>query len=323
VTNSIVGDLTKPRFLRRFATFSFSAFGALTAIASLVDVFAPGKLADIAWIVWPGIVLAVAGGAIAAWPRPVQAVYSAPNTTIRLVEGDLFADGTAHLVIGMADTFDTAAPHIAPESVQGQFLTRIYGNDAARLDEDISMALQGKPDIGAIAGKLGKTVRYALGTVATLRWPNRCFFLLSYTRMDARSSVETTTDGIWNSLSELWNEVRAVGNGGTVRMPIIGGGQSRISPLLPAQDAIRFTVLSFMLASRKAKVCDELVIVARPVDYAKLDRLELQAFFNSLRASLPTHPLWRCQQIRAALSATICRERDRTQFCGANHKWQS
>lgn len=282
---AILRDLKRGRFLRRFATYSFSAFGILSAIAGVADVFAPGKLADVAWIVWPGVLTALASGAIAAWPRPVQAIFSVPNTTVRLIEGDLFSEGSDHLVVGMADTFDTVAPHIAPESVQGQFLTRIYGNDAQRLDGDLSIALDGRPDIGIIAGKGGKATRYPLGTVATLRWPNRCFFLVAYTQMDMRSAVDTSTDGIWNSLSELWNEIRAVSNGGIVRMPIIGGGQSRISPLLPAQDAIRLQVLSFMLASRKAKVCDELVIVARPVDYQKLDRLELQAFFNSLRPS--------------------------------------
>jgi hypothetical protein len=285
LSSPILRDIRKGRFLRRLATYSFSAFGALSAVAGVVDIFAPGKLADIAWIVWPGLLLALGFGVVVAWPRPVQAVFSVPNMTIRLVEGDLLDESSDHLVIGMADTFDTAAPHIAPESVQGQFLKRVYGNDATRLDNDLLIALDGKPDIGTIEGKIGKVVRYPLGTVATLRWPNRCFFMVAYTQMDARSAVESSTDGIWNSLSELWKEVRDVSNGGTLRMPIIGGGQSRISPLLPAQDAIRLQVLSFMLASRKAKVCDELVIVARPVDYQKLDRLELQAFFNSLRPS--------------------------------------
>ncbi|MCF7534622.1 hypothetical protein [Pseudomonas petrae] len=63
------------------------------------------------------------------------------------------------------------------------------------------------------------------------------------------------------------------------------GGQAPLSSVLPAQDAIRFTVLSFMFASRNSKVCDELRIVVRPDDYRKLDRLELQSFLSSLRSS--------------------------------------
>jgi hypothetical protein len=75
------------------------------------------------------------------------------------------------------------------------------------------------------------------------------------------------------------------GNGGTISIPVIGGGQARLSSVLPAQDAIRFTLLSFIFASRHSKVCDELRIVVRPDDYRKLDRLELQSFLSSLRSS--------------------------------------
>ncbi len=88
---------------------------------------------------------------------------------------------------------------------------------------------------------------------------------------------------MWNSLSSLWKEVRAESNGRRVNIPMIGGGQSKLSPILPAQDAVRFIALSFMLASRSSKVCDELVIVALPGEYEKLDHMELQAFFDSLR----------------------------------------
>ncbi len=90
---------------------------------------------------------------------------------------------------------------------------------------------------------------------------------------------------MWNSLSSLWKEVRAESNGRRVNIPMIGGGQSKLSPILPAQDAVRFIALSFMLASRSSKVCDELVIVALPGEYEKLDHMELQAFFDSLRPS--------------------------------------
>lgn len=40
-----------------------------------------------------------------------------------------------------------------------------------------------------------------------------------------------------------------------------------------------------MLASRREKVCDELRIVVRANDYEKLNRLELQAFLDSLEMS--------------------------------------
>jgi len=70
-----------------------------------------------------------------------------------------------------------------------------------------------------------------------------------------------------------------------VAVPVIGGGQARIAQILPAQDAIRFVAFSFMLASRHEKVCDELRIVVQSEAYQRLDRLELQAFLDSLEMS--------------------------------------
>ena len=103
--------------------------------------------------------------------------------------------------------------------------------------------------------------------------------------MDTHNTAHSTPDKVWKSLQSLWDEVSKKSNGGTVSIPVIGGGQARLSSIVPAQDAIRLTVLSFMFASRGAKVCDELRIVVRPEDYKTLDRLELQSFLSSLRLS--------------------------------------
>lgn len=281
---SIARDLGKWRFWRKYLASVFGVLGIEAVVAGVFDNFFPGTLADALWIVWPGLAVAAVIGLGIAWPRPIQASYNAPKTSIRLIEGDLF-DSRDHLVVGFSNTFDTAQPHIAMASVQGQFLEREYESDVDRLDRDLGAALAGKPTRGKVAGKSGKQVRYPIGTVATLRADERRFFLVAYSEMDARSSAHATPDGIWTSLSALWEEVRAESNGSTVRIPVVGGGQSKISDRLPAQDSLRFIALSFMLASRKEKVCNELVIVALPGEYGRLDHLEFQAFLKALRPS--------------------------------------
>ena len=80
-------------------------------------------------------------------------------------------------------------------------------------------------------------------------------------------------------------EVSRTANGTAVAIPVIGGGQSRLSQVMPAQDSIRFIVMSFMFASRTKKVCDQLRIVVHPREFDRLDRLELQAFLSSMRPS--------------------------------------
>jgi hypothetical protein len=103
--------------------------------------------------------------------------------------------------------------------------------------------------------------------------------------MNERNEARGTVDGLWRSLTNLWIEVRAHTNGEPVAIPVIGGGQSRLSQILPAQDSVRFIALSFMLASRHERVCDRLDIVVRKQDVEVLDMPELQAFLTSLHES--------------------------------------
>ncbi|MDX1873383.1 DUF6430 domain-containing protein [Mycolicibacterium sp. 120266] len=278
-------DIRTRRFWKILLTQAFALFGALAAIASAVALFIPDLFIGRGWLIWPALVAAVVYGVVRAWPRPVETSYQAPATTIKLIRGDLFEQQDAHLIIGVSDTFDTAAPYIAPKSVQGQFLQRVYGGDVGQLDADIDQELAHVLPAGEVEGKKGKTTRYPLGTTITLRTNAVRYFLVAYTLMDKGSTASSTTDGVWNSLSELWKAVRANSNGGRVCVPMIGGGQSKLSPVLPAADSVRFIALSFMLASRTSKVCDELIIVAPPVEYDALDHLEIQAFLNSLRPS--------------------------------------
>ena len=277
-------DLRTGRFWRWFFINALAAVGTLVTGIELVNFFWSGKVVAAAPWLFPAI---VAGSAVfglwRAWPRPIRQTYSSPSTTIHLKEGDLFAQ-EGHVVVGACDTFDTAFPFIAKTSVQGQFLDKVFQGDAAELDLQLKAALSSDRPIGRVT-KPGKNDRYEIGTVATLRGDGKKFFLVAYTEMNERNEARGTVDGIWKSLSNLWSEVRAQSNGGVVCIPIIGGGQSRISQILPIQDSVRFVILSFMLASRQEKVCDELRIVARPGEYGRLDRLELQAFLSSLRAS--------------------------------------
>ena len=262
---------------------TLAALGSLSVIAGVVDIFYPGNLADAVWTVWPALLVSFIWGVARAWPRLVLTSFNSPRTTIKLVEGDLF-DGKDHLVIGACDTFDIEPPHIAPGSIQGQFLAGEYGGNAAHLNADVDSALAGKNGIGSIPEKPGRNVRYPIGTVLTLPSRARKFFLVAYSKMDEFNSARTSPDMLWNALGELWREARKESNGGTVRIPIIGGGQSKASDFLPAEDALRFIVLSFLTASRdEGKVCDELTIVALKDQYEQIDQLEFQSFLNGLR----------------------------------------
>lgn len=283
---TVTRDLRNKRLWQGLATRSLAALGALSAALGLFDLFSPdtlGKLDLPEILLVPAIALAYA--VWRSWPYPVEQHYATPDTKIRLVTGDLFDQGT-NLVIGMSDTFDIETPHIiATGSVQGQFLDRVYHHDVAALRSDLQVALASKTPIETGVAKPGNTDRYPLGTVATIGHQRIHYFCVAYTRMDENTNVSSSIGILWEALESLWDEVRARSNGEPVSAPVIGLGQSGMSTVLPIQDAIRFLILSFMFASRRQRVCEELLIVVRPQDEYRVDMLESQEFLRSLRTS--------------------------------------
>ena len=282
---SITRDLRTRRFWSSYALHTFAAGGVIATALQVYDVFWPGAITDHKeWFVVGAAIAAVGFGTWKAWPRPIRQVYPIANTEVRIVEGDLF-EQNENLVIGMCTTFDTEVPHIISDrSLQAQLLGTVYHGDVSAMDADLATALAGVATVGTIA-KPGKTDRYPLGTVASIRHQRRFFFCLAYTEMNERNEARATIDGLWQSMDNLWREIRALSNGDPVAMPVVGGGQARVSHLLPAQDAIRLTALSFMLASRTERVCERLDIVVRKQDVGKLDMLEIKSFLASLRPS--------------------------------------
>jgi hypothetical protein len=279
---AIATDLRSRRFIGRLLKESLAAFGLLAAAAGLIGLVFPNAFKHHGALWVGGVAVAcVAYGLTRAWPRPIEHYYRSINTTIRIVRGNLLHE-PGHVVVGACDTFDTRVPTIiSPQSVQGQALEALYGGDVERLDLDLAEALRAEAPCGHVE-KPGNTERYEIGTVAAVPNGSRRILFLAYTEMNDRNEARGTADGIWKALLSLWGAVSRHCNGEAVAVPVIGGGQARIAQILPAQDSIRFIALSFILASRHERLCDELRIVVRDADYNRLDRLELQAFLDSL-----------------------------------------
>ncbi|MFI6763294.1 macro domain-containing protein [Micromonospora sp. NPDC050417] len=276
-------DVKRLRFWRSFTNHVFACLGVVAFLFGLYDVLRPNIISKIHFPLAVAIVfIAVIYASIRSYPRSIEETYSKPNTTIRIVEGDLFAQ-LDNVVVGMTNTFDTQIPHIInPGSVQGQFLAVVYANDVSALDAELARGLISVTPTSQVQ-KPGKTTRYPIGTVVAIRQARKHYFCVAYGEMNSVNQAQATMDGIWRSLENLWREVRARTNGDPVAIPVIGGGLARLSQILPAQDSIRFIAMSFMFASRQTRVCDRLDIVVRPQDVERLDMLELQAFLTSLK----------------------------------------
>lgn len=154
------------RYAGGFARRFLEALGALAVVAGGAALFTPDLLKDRWWI------LAVAGVIAGGWAlfflrqKDPEQRFPSESVSIRLVEGDLFAQNASALV-GMTTTFDTEPGIIENSSVQGNLLQTIFGGSQVRLDAALASALTGTRSVGTIT-KPGKQSVYPIGTVAAL-----------------------------------------------------------------------------------------------------------------------------------------------------------
>ncbi len=278
-------DMKTRRFWKNYILKSFAVLGTIVAVIRIMVLFFPARaelLDGISFVVILFSSLAV--GLYLNWPNPIQAEYSSPKTKIKIVKGDIFSQG-GNIVIGVCNTFDTETPHIIErKSLLGQAIDKLYEGSWKELDKQIGEALVDKVPVSHIE-KEGKKAKYEIGTALTVRQGGKKIYLSAYADMDKNNKASSQIETLTKSLFDLWAEVTTKGNGQPVAISPWGGGLSRISGVLPAQDSIRLIILSYMFCSRKEKVSDELTIVVPDDQFKKLDRLELQAFLSSLRSS--------------------------------------
>jgi len=270
----------------RFARDATLAAGtlALTAAAAwaLLALHAPPVVA-VGVPALPGLAWAVGRG----YARSGAAFrLRHPDVTVTFHVGDLFDEDT-HLVIGFTDTFDTSTASdrvVAGSALQGQLIDRRYDGDQQRLDRELAQALARHAPTGVEqrdAKRLGKLVRYPIGTVAVLGAPAQRIFATAYSRMGNDLVPRSSVDDLWHSLSSLWDAVYEHGQRLPLAMPVVGSGAARIDRLGP-QGLLELILLSFVARSRELKFCRELRIVIRPADLPAYDIPSALAFLRRL-----------------------------------------
>ncbi|MBI4067714.1 hypothetical protein HY407_05005, partial [Candidatus Gottesmanbacteria bacterium] len=202
------------------------------------------------------------------------------DTKIIIKVGDLFNED-GNIVIGMNDVFDTEKGEIIKSnSIQGQFLTKIYNDDRSKLDGDLKNALKkciGQPDKEK---SKGNKIRYPIGTVATLNAGNKKYFCSAYSYMNNNLQAKSDIGKLVVSLEALWEAIRLKGECDNVAMAILGSDLARIGNASKS-NLIKLIVSSFILASREKWITKKLTIVIHPDSFEKVNLLELDDFLQS------------------------------------------
>jgi hypothetical protein len=263
----------RTRSFWRYALFSGEALGRLLAtvgalylfmeIMDFLSIYTRDRYSKFA--IFPIIMFAVVY--VVATRRPVSKVSFKPagkDYRIEVKIADLFVE-PGDLVISSSTTFDTEMANglISPDSLQGQFATRLFEGNIAEIDRQLDEALKGVRARNRPAAP-GKKREYPIGTVAPVKLPGRTFYFVAMSRLNDEGNAKSTVREVEEALEKLWAFIADRGELREVAVPLMGTGRGRLA--VPRKKMVERVAQSFADASREKVFSGKLVIVIRPAD---------------------------------------------------------
>ena len=263
------------------------AFATLAGSLQLILAVRPATALKGLWPITIMLAASCIWAAIKSLPQEsVSRDFSYPNFTVTVKLGDLFSE-SGDLVIGFTDVYDTSTEGgdvISPESVQAQFLKKIYNDDITELDEALREALRGSA-VGRTeteaAKPRGKRTRYPIGTVAVLSKGVSRYYCVAYSRMSNNLVARSSIDDLWWSIGNTWSAISRHGHLNNVSIPILGSDLARVGNL-GREGLLKMILLSFVARSREESISRSLTLFIHHRDAQQVNMNEVRAFLNSL-----------------------------------------
>ena len=261
----------------RFLAEAGLVFGALwTALDAIDNAFphvtvdSPSKL---------GILLGVCivTGLIRAIPSSSSSHrIGGSNSRFTVRFGDLFAEPGVR-VIPVNEFFDSAlGEHVSPNTLHGQFITRVFGGQAHRFNADVDKLLPAGV-AEPVGRESGRDRRFPLGTSVQVSYNAERYLLLALARTDITTrKAHASVQDMWSALDGLWAAARTHSNGDSIVLPLIGSGQSGVG--LAPQLLLHLIAMSAIAETKRQRIAKEIVVVIQEqffpdVDLRALDEL--------------------------------------------------
>lgn len=257
-------------------------FGILWLILEPIGLFFP-KFSNVGWRGYISIIL-VSVLVILIFFRPKNKVsvwVNDLNLNISVSTSDIL-NQNGSIIIGVCDTFDTELGDIiSPESLQGQFTTRIFNSNVKELDGLINKSLEENKCSFDTTKSFGKQQRYPMGTIACIKYNNNKYFLTAFSRMKSdEMRVKTDIDTLWDSLVGCWRTIRNKGDHKNIHVPLICSKYGRTG--LPSNLIIQLIIISFVLSSRIECISDSLTIHIHKNNSKNIDFESIAMWLNQL-----------------------------------------
>src|ERR1700722_10465867 len=172
---------------------------------------------------------------------------------------DIF-DLPGEIVVSSNTTFDTdmASGLIHPNSMQGQFATKMFGSRTEEIDKQINESLKGVP-FETVTRSRGKTKEYPMGTIAKVHTHGKNFYFVAMSHMNEHGNAVSSLRDIDTALESLWKYMSEKGELGDLVVPLMGTGRGRVE--MPRKKMVERIAQSFADASRLKIFSNKLVIV--------------------------------------------------------------
>lgn len=264
---------------QRFLVATFMAFGISWTIIESLDFLSIYKMKEeskFTVFVLMILISCVYGTYRSYHKRSIRFKIKTTNSFVTILCGDIF-ETEGKKVIPVNEFFDSQLGDLVAESsVHGQLIVRNFGNNYSFLDQLVAKDLAGNQH-EVVKRKKGNTKKFPIGTTAIVCPQHEDFFLVALCHTDLQTlKAYAGVPELWKALSDLWEHMRNKAANQKVSLPLIGGGLSGID--LPPMHLLQLIVLSFVVATKKNKITNEIQILIfdendfRQIDLERIER---------------------------------------------------
>lgn len=264
-----------------FSNHILKVFGEIAAwtlaIFSAVVIFLPVTDDKCKWYVFGSVVLLhmfIYLGVWICYNKKKSVTVMIRNTKIIIKEGDLFAEN-GKKIVSFNEYFDTQVDDviIAKGSLNGIFITE-HISDIVSLDRHISEFLSNQTPAFVDEQRIGKKIRYDLGTIV----PYNDYYLLAFSRFDENNCAYLEKDDIAKVYLKMWSQIDKLKACNSICMPVLGSSRIVRNIDYTPQQLLELLLWSFRISGVKMTRSASITIVVHKTMVDSIDFLKLKNY---------------------------------------------
>ena len=269
-------------FRRRWKSAFVHAFGVVGVIWTVAEITTRSSNEADAWLdahgalfLWiASLIFAIRYLAHVYEVRSVSFYVPTTDSQIAIRFGDIF-DAQTDLLVGVNEFFDSSVGQIvAPRSVHGQVIDKLFGKNEARFRQEVDSALAQFPSTQT-PRTVEPKIKYPIGTTPFVMNGPRRVFLMAMTHTDlATHKATSSVPMLWSAMMGALQAIADHGNGDPLTMPLVGNGQSSVN--IEPQHLLRLIALALVDFGRRVALPKRVTIVVPEDCFAVLDLREIR-----------------------------------------------